>query len=110
MSKDWGVSEPRAVTTGFVQATFGLKVELGYCVFPGEGLKLIALECLGYGPPKLWKSFWVSRESAVLQALGLVADAQQYLDTVSMKRRPSEDLDYDDFIEHLRLYLVGGMH
>lgn len=107
---DWGSSPPQSVTLGFIQATFGLRVELGYMVFPGEGMKLMAFEHLGHGPPTVWKQFWVSREAALKQALDLVADAEQYLDVVSTKRRPAEALDYDDFIEHLRLYLAGGMH
>ena len=71
---------------------------------------LFAMEQIGANQPQLWRRFWVSRESALHYAEVLCADAAQYLDMVSPKWRPAEDLDFDDFQEHLKAYLENSMH
>jgi len=97
-------------SAGFCQQAAYLKISLCYGVMPDSSIVLFAMEQLGTGPPQPWRKFLVPRHAAVSAARALCSDAAQYLDMVSDRWRPSEDLDFDDFIEHLRLQVEGGMH
>jgi hypothetical protein len=97
-------------SAGFCQQAAYLKISLYYGVMPDSSIALFAMEQMGTGPPQLWRKFLAPRHAAVRAAQGLCADAALYLDGVSSAWRPSEDLDFDDFIEHIRLHVEGGMH
>ena len=102
--------EPVNITAGFCQQASLLKITLGYATYKHSAIRLFAMEQIGPHPPQVWRTFWVSRESALDAADGLCADASQYLDMASPKWRPSEDLDFDDFREHLKAFLENSMH
>lgn len=106
----FGTQDPIMVCSGFCQAAGPLKIVLGYSVYSHGGIMLFAMEQMFANAPVLWRRFWVTRESAVSQAGSLCDDAAQYLDTVSPRWRPAEDLDFDDFTEHLRAFIEGSMH
>lgn len=106
----WGEQEPLAVATGFCQQAAALKITLGYATYKHGGIMLFAMEQVGHNPPQPWRRFWVTKESALRAAEGLCADAALYLDMVSNKWRPAEDLDFDDFQEHLKAYIENSMH
>lgn len=110
MTQEFGEQPPTTVVAGFSQKAGLLQVTLGYATFPHGVLLLFAQERVADREPVLWRRFWVSRTNAVAEARKLCNDAARYLDMVSTKWRPSEDLDFDDFIEHLRLHVEGGMH
>lgn len=99
-----------SVATGFCQQAAYLKITLGYAAKSTGPISLFAVEQHGAGPHQPWRKFQVSREAALRAAEELCADAAQYLDMVSHKWRPSEDLDFDDFQEHLKAYLENSMH
>lgn len=110
MIEELGTEPPVTIVTGFKQQTYTLQITLGYVTFSHGGLMLLAMEQWGANPPALWRRFWVTKQGAVRAAKRLRDDAAQYLDMVSTKWRPSEDLSFDDFIEHIRLHVEGGMH
>ncbi len=101
---------PTSMVTGFTQQAFALKIVLGYMTLPDESLMLFAYEQWTGKEPVMWRKFLVPQHSALKSAESLCDDASRYLDMVSTKWRPSEDLDFDDFMEHLRLHVEGGMH
>lgn len=103
-------SNPETVVSGFTQQALALKIDMGYMTFSWGGLMLFAMEQWADRSPVVWRKLWVTRSSALGQARQLCADASRYLDTVSTRWRPVEDLDFDDFIEHLRLHIEGGMN
>lgn len=98
------------MASGFCQKALNLKITLGYSTNSAGGITLVAVEQRNAGVQQPWRKFQVSRENALKAAEELCADAAQYLDTVSQKWRPSEDLDFDDFQEHLRAFLDNSMH
>ena len=110
MNPEFGEGPPLTVVTGFSQKAFGLQVVLGYMTYGHAGLVLFATERMADKEPTVWRRYWVTEENAVREAQKLARDAATYLDMVSPRWRPAEDLDFDDFIEHIRLHVEGGMH
>jgi len=102
--------EPTGIATGFCQQAGPLKITLGYATYSHEGLMLFAVENWGANPSQPWRRFWVPRETAVAAAQELCDDAAQYLNMVTTHWRPTEDLDFDDFVEHIRAFVEGSMH
>lgn len=110
MIEELGAAKPVTVVADFTQQAHVLKITLGYMTFPHSGLMLLAMEQWVDRPPTIWRKLWVTRSGAVRAAERLRDDATKYLDMVTTKWRPTEDLNFDDFLEHLRLHVEGGMH
>jgi hypothetical protein len=108
--EEFGAAEPLSIVMDFKHQAYALRITLGYMTFPHSGLMLFAMEQWGDRPPVLWRKFWVTNKGAVRAANRLAIDACEYLNTVSKNWRPAEDLNFDDFIEHIRLHVEGGMH
>lgn len=60
--------------------------------------------------PQIWRQFTTPNNAAVEAAVELAADAQEYLGMVNAPQRPSEDLDFDDFLEHVHLTVTGALN
>lgn len=99
----WDSTNPEHIVQGFLIVGGNVTVNLGYVLFP-QGVLLFATTKIGAAPPELWRRYWTPRESAVKAAEDLAAWSETYItETLGLSVRPIEDLDLDDFIEHLRL-------
>ena len=103
------LSQTEKPSYGFTVAAGSLVVRLGYKMQP-SGVLLFAYTQIGDASPQPWRQFLAPPESAVEAAMSLAADAEDYAISTGCALRPNEDLDLDDFIEHLRLSVAGEMH
>lgn len=94
---------------GFTVAAGNLVIRLGYKV-QNAGVLLFAYTQIGDATPQVWRQFMAPPESAIEAAMALAADAEDYALSTGHPLRPNEDLDLDDFIEHLSLNVTGEMH
>lgn len=99
----WDQKLPGVCCHGFMSKTHNLRLILGYNVYANGMYRLYAYEQIGTQPSQLWRSFLASPEAVVEAAENLCAECDDYLDTFSMMRRPDEDLNFDDFIQHIEL-------
>ena len=83
-----------------------VEVILGYSDY-GKQLLLMSFIHVLNNPLTSWRSIWVTRESAVEQADMLAGEAEAYIEDLGITVRPTENLDYDDFVEHIRLRVEG---
>lgn len=95
---------------GFVAAAGNVKLLFGYATFVNGKMFLYCSEQIGGQAPQLWRSLWVGKENAAEQVEGLCCDADEYLDSLKMVRRPYEDLGMDDFCEHVALRAASEFH
>lgn len=106
----WEASPPLSVVTGFKQAVGNIEVTLGYAMYPHAVRLFSLLQMTSQSPPQLWRSHWTSKEAAMDSAMQLAAEGEEYLDSFKAPRRPAEDLDFDDFFEHLYARLNNELH
>jgi hypothetical protein len=95
--------------SGFRQAAGLVEIILGYVVV-GEVVGLVAVLSLPGAPPQVWRQFWTPKAEAMNAAADLCADCMEYLAKFHLPIRPVEDLDYDDFLEHLHCRINGDLH
>jgi hypothetical protein len=77
-----------------------------------QGVLLAAIINPPAAPPRVWLRHWTSHVEAVRSAENIAAEAEAYLSQISggAPLRETEDLDYEDFIEHLRVRLNNEFH
>lgn len=102
----WESRKPSHSTFGFRRGGVGLEINLGYVDY-GPQICLAALIVVTGQPATIWRSHWVPRASAVSAARDLAADAWGYLGDLRLVVRPVEDLDFSDYVEHIRLRVEG---
>ena len=95
---------------GFKATVGNMTVVLGYSVHVNNMVLLYAYEVLGTNPPRPWRAFWTTRESAADMAAVLASDVDEYLDDIGPVRRPSEDFDLDDYVFHIESRMKNGFH
>lgn len=105
----WEALPPQSSTLGFKLVAGTLQFELGYQIYPA-GVLLLCVEKIGSNEATLWRRHWASKEEAVRSAENLVAETYDYIEMLGVQERPYEDLNCDDFLEHLRLNLAGLLH
>jgi hypothetical protein len=105
----WESSEPTHFARGFRVSGAMLTIHAAYAIYPQGVLLLTYLETpQGTNP---WQRVWTPRENAVEAAENLAGAAEHYLTAdLGITPRPVEDLDLDDFIEHLSLRLNHALH
>lgn len=96
-------------TYGFTLAAGNLVIRLGYKV-EGNLVTLFATTQVASNPPQMWRQFQAPKASAVEAAHNLAGEACDYAESTGGLIRPYEDLDLDDFIEHLTLTVQGEMN
>ena len=94
---------------GFRIAAGHLKLIFGYGIRHNGTITIVVLEVLA-GVTSVWREVHTTRDAAVECAESLCADAQEYIDNCQFPQRPYEDLDLDDFIEHLHMRLNHELH
>lgn len=104
----WEGSAPLFDCDGFRAVRGLLVLEAGYADFGGPVL-LYVIEHIG-GSKRVWRRIWTHREVAAEQAEDLVGDIEEYLETINAVQRPVEDLDLDDFIQHITERYQNGLH
>lgn len=105
----WESKKPNHATFGFKRAGVGLEINLGYLDY-GPQICLVALiQAIGQ-PAVVWRCHWVPRGAAVEAARDLASDAAHYIRALRLVVRPVEDLDYGDYVEHIRLRVAGIFH
>ena len=105
----WENQKPTHHVAGFRISAGNVVLTLGYATFLGGQITLFALSSVAGSPATLWREFWTSIESAISEAEQLCADAEEYAETIGFIR-PVEDLDLEDFIQHLTLRIQNGLH
>lgn len=106
----WEGQEKLAPVYGFRLVGGNVTISLTYAVV-GSAVMLVAATKIGDQETPIWRHFWSPKSSAVAAAEDLAASAEEYLfETLRLAPRPDEDLDFDDFVEHLRLRLAGEFH
>lgn len=83
-----------------------MEINLGYLDY-GPQVCLVALIKVIGQPNVIWRSHWVPGDSAVEAARNLAADARGYIRELKLIVRPVEDLDYNDYVEHIRCRVEG---
>jgi hypothetical protein len=105
----WEGKPPLFTAYGFCLCSANLKIYFTYAVYK-EGVLLACTERIGDNEPSLWRRHWTSIEAAVEAAEVLVGDAEDYIEMYRLPVRPYEDLDGDDFIQHLHMRLNNELH
>ena len=106
----WEVRAPQHNCSGFMVAAGNVRINCGYAVWP-ESVLLFAVISVGGGEFIPWRRFWAPHASAVDAAEGLAGDAEHYLiETLGMALREDEDLNLDDYLEHLHLRITNGLN
>lgn len=101
---------PVSDCAGFKATVGNFTVVLGYAVHTNNMVLLYAYEVIGPSPPRVWRSFWTTRENAADMAALLADDVEEYLDALGPVRRTSEDLDLDDYVFHIESRMNNGFH
>lgn len=95
---------------GFREARGTIEVIVGYAVF-ADAVQIAAFLKVGPQPPVEWLNRWTSHIEALRAAESMCGEAMDCLDSYkNVPRRPVEDLDFDDFLEHLETRLNGNFH
>lgn len=106
----WQGETPEHDAHGFRLVGGNVTVLLGYAAYRG-GILLYSLVQIGDQQYKPWRRHWASREAAVESAESLAGDAYEYItETLGQRPREIEDLDLDDFVEHVRLRTENAFH
>lgn len=105
----WELKEPLHAAAGFTMSCGNLKLFFAYALY-AEGVLLLCYEKIGDAGATPWRRHWTSIEAAVDAAENLVGDAEEYVETLGGHTRPVEDLDVDDFIQHLHMRLNNELH
>lgn len=105
----WESQPPLAAVNGFKAAVGQVVVTLGYAVYP-HAILLFAHLTMPAGGTHPWRYHWTSKEAAMEAAEQLAAECDEYLDAFNAPRRPVEDLDFEDFLEHLHARLNNELH
>lgn len=107
----WELQHPTHPLVFFVATGGQVEVRLGYAVY-GRAILLVAIVKTPGTEAQLWRRHWASSESALRSAENLCAEAEEYLtETLGWKSlRPAEDLDYEDFLDHLKARLNNDFH
>lgn len=95
---------------GFRAVAGGVEITAGYQMGPSGPVRLLMMEQVVSGSPRLWRDVLTSRDSAVQAAEALCRDAHAYLSRFPFPLRPYEDFDLDDFVEHLRIKIANELH
>jgi hypothetical protein len=99
----WETKPPLNVAAGFNLTGGNVTVSIAYAEYPSAIMFLVHTK-IANQEPVLWRRFWSPKMSAVEAAENLTCEAEDYLlETLGLRPRETEDLDFDDFIEHLRL-------
>ncbi len=102
--------KPDAEVYGFRISSATVQVWLGYRVY-GNRVELFAATQVAGTPPVNWRNFTTTRQQALREAEILCDDAEAYLVVgLNQTLKPVEDLDFDDFLNHLELSLKNAMH
>lgn len=102
----WDQQIPVTTCFGFCSKTHNIKLMVGYSIYANGMYRLYAYEQIGGQALQLWRTFLVSPEAAVESAETLCDECEDYLDTFSLMRRPDEDLNFDDYIQHIELQVT----
>lgn len=105
----WESRAPIASVRGFTQARGHISISLGYALYP-EAVLLYSFLNMPGNPPQLWRYHWTSYIEAERMAENLASESEDYLDEFKLPRRPVEDLDFDDFIDHLHARINNELH
>lgn len=101
-------SSPNPVT--FRLGGVSLVAVVGYLI-KGEQVEMFATLVPGVGSPVAWRHFFTPKSSALDEAAQLCADVEEYvIGELGIKVRDVEDLDFDDFLEHLELNINHAFH
>lgn len=107
---EWETKPPLHSAGGFLMVAGNVWISMGYAVFK-EGVLLQSYTRIGDNQPQPWLRHWTSHLAAVEMAELMVCNAEEYLgETLGQAIREVEDLDGDDFIEHLRIRLANEFH
>jgi hypothetical protein len=98
-----------AAAYGFTAAAGTLVIRLGHKPVKG-GVMLFATTQVADQTPQMWRQFTVGREAAVSMAATLASEAMEYLEATRGLIRPVEDLDFDDFVQHVAMSTNGELH
>lgn len=101
--------DPESAVYGFTLAAGNLVIRLGHVVKPNY-VALFATTQIADAEPMMWRQFTCPRSSAVEAAERLAGDAEEYATATRGLIRPTEDLDFDDFVEHLALTISGELN
>jgi len=107
-SLPWLSRPPQFDCDGFLSTRGLIVINAGYADYGGPVL-LYAVEHIGT-TKRLWRSFWTTRDNAAIQAEILVGDIEEYLETIPATPRTSENLNLDDFIQHITERYQNGLH
>jgi hypothetical protein len=106
----WETQDPDHFCSGFRIASGTFSINLAYAIY-GASVLLVASLKNGNTEPVVWKRIWVPKENAVAAANHMAADVEHYLtDLLSLVPRPTENLDLEDFVEHLGMRLNNELH
>lgn len=101
-----------APSPGWFKAAAGfLEVHLTYWLHE-KGVLFASLIVPPQAPSRVWLRHWSSHIEAVRSAENLCGESVDYLRrmTGGMPLRETEDLDYDDFMNHLATRMNGEFH
>lgn len=101
-----------AESPGWFRAASGLiEVHLTYWLHE-RGVLLAAVIVPPQAPSRVWLRHWASHIEAVRSAENLCGEAVEYLRSMTggLPLRETEDLDYDDFLDHLATRMNGEFH
>ncbi len=101
--------EPLKLTHGFKAKAGHCLINLGYTIRPSGIVTLFAFIKFGTMDYEPWREFQCGAESAVSQAMAMARDAIAFLGTQGPAREV-EDLDFDDFIQHLSANINKELH
>lgn len=104
----WESRKPQHDCGGFKLVAGLLELEAGYADFGGPVL-LYIIETIN-GTRRIWRRVWTHRTVAHEEAEGLVGDAEEYVESLQLIARPVEDLDLDDYIQHITERYQNGLH
>lgn len=106
----WEGGEVQTNCWGFTAKASNLLLTLGYATYGNGVVLLYVREQIGPAPPATWRAIWTTRECAVELAEALCSDVEDYLNSLRMPWRPVEDLEMEDYLEHMTLRLSGQFH
>lgn len=106
-SFEWEGRPPDSACSGFRLSSGGLSFTFGYAIWSGAVL-LYCIQQIRPNPPTICRRFWTSKEAACDAAEDLVGAIYEFADSAGINVSMEEDLNVDDFIEHLHLRLENA--
>ncbi len=107
----WDVDPGLQHAYGFTAVRGGMQIFLGYVTTATGPVCVYANEKIGDMALRPWLQRWVPREKAHAAAQALCQEVEDYLASFrGMVSRPVENLDMDDFIEHIRIRTQHDFH